>query len=334
MIYSGNTYTYVLALCQHAFQDTFKKIYGVDWDSFDYNYEGLEQYYPAGEGEPDGQIKISSNFLTARNILQVMSFSKSKDVSLNHRLSGRGDMDDGGFDGQDNELVGKTVDFLTDNDYDYFNLALAEGQHYPTYDDWVEFSGVAPAMPIWTHFVNHYLARIRIPTTPSFNYIDYVSNVAINGHVLPYPYEPGLGYGNNYKPKVAARAKGLANGDGGLGISIGALIYDGGVEGSYYYATQQLDYNFTNEEGYQQFWTSSPLNRIFKFPFLEDIDDGSAEHIYHGLTSDSEYYNELISLEYLNIFKNHPYIFNLGHGILPETDPMMVDYLVKLVKDY
>ena len=40
------------------------------------------------------------------------------------------------------------------------------------------------------------------------------------------------------------------------------------------------------------------------------------------------------SLKYLNIFKNHPYIFNLGHGVLPETDPMMVDYLVKIVKDY
>jgi len=40
------------------------------------------------------------------------------------------------------------------------------------------------------------------------------------------------------------------------------------------------------------------------------------------------------TLKYLNIFKHHPYIFNLGHGVLPETDPMMVDYLVKLVKDY
>ena len=40
------------------------------------------------------------------------------------------------------------------------------------------------------------------------------------------------------------------------------------------------------------------------------------------------------TLKYLNIFKNHPYIFNLGHGVLPETDPMMVDYLVKRVKDY
>ena len=38
--------------------------------------------------------------------------------------------------------------------------------------------------------------------------------------------------------------------------------------------------------------------------------------------------------KYLDIFKDHPYIFNLGHGVLPETDPSMVDYLVKTVKDY
>ena len=37
---------------------------------------------------------------------------------------------------------------------------------------------------------------------------------------------------------------------------------------------------------------------------------------------------------YLDIFKDHPYIFNLGHGILPETKPEMMDYLVKFVKDY
>ena len=40
------------------------------------------------------------------------------------------------------------------------------------------------------------------------------------------------------------------------------------------------------------------------------------------------------TLKYLNLFKDHPYIFNLGHGILPETDPTMVDYLVKFVNDY
>ena len=38
--------------------------------------------------------------------------------------------------------------------------------------------------------------------------------------------------------------------------------------------------------------------------------------------------------KYLDIFKDHPYIFNLGHGVLPETDPNMMDYLVKTVKNY
>jgi len=38
--------------------------------------------------------------------------------------------------------------------------------------------------------------------------------------------------------------------------------------------------------------------------------------------------------KYLDVFKDHPYIFNLGHGILPETDPNMLEYLVNIVKDY
>lgn len=40
------------------------------------------------------------------------------------------------------------------------------------------------------------------------------------------------------------------------------------------------------------------------------------------------------TVKYLDIFKDHPYIFNLGHGVLPETDLNMMDYLVKMVKDY
>jgi len=38
--------------------------------------------------------------------------------------------------------------------------------------------------------------------------------------------------------------------------------------------------------------------------------------------------------KYLDIFKDHPYIFNLGHGVLPETNPEIMEYLVKTVKDY
>ena len=40
------------------------------------------------------------------------------------------------------------------------------------------------------------------------------------------------------------------------------------------------------------------------------------------------------ALNYLNIFKDHSYIFNLGHGVLPETDPINVEYLVKTVKEF
>jgi len=40
------------------------------------------------------------------------------------------------------------------------------------------------------------------------------------------------------------------------------------------------------------------------------------------------------TFKYLKIFKDFPYIFNLGHGILPETKPEMVEYMVNLVKDY
>ena len=38
--------------------------------------------------------------------------------------------------------------------------------------------------------------------------------------------------------------------------------------------------------------------------------------------------------KYLEIFKHHPYVFNLGHGILPETKVEMVYKLVETVRDY
>tara|TARA_B100001175_G_scaffold83935_1_gene70378 strand:+ start:209 stop:1210 length:1002 start_codon:yes stop_codon:yes gene_type:complete len=38
--------------------------------------------------------------------------------------------------------------------------------------------------------------------------------------------------------------------------------------------------------------------------------------------------------KYLKIFKDHPYVFNLGHGILPETKIEMVEELVKTVRDF
>ena len=37
---------------------------------------------------------------------------------------------------------------------------------------------------------------------------------------------------------------------------------------------------------------------------------------------------------YLNIFKGHPYIFNLGHGLLPETNPEVLQKVVERVNNF
>tara|TARA_Y100000590_G_scaffold2168_1_gene2858 strand:- start:302 stop:1249 length:948 start_codon:yes stop_codon:yes gene_type:complete len=36
---------------------------------------------------------------------------------------------------------------------------------------------------------------------------------------------------------------------------------------------------------------------------------------------------------YLNVFKNYPYIFNLGHGVLPEIKPETIEYIIQLVRN-
>ena len=51
------------------------------------------------------------------------------------------------------------------------------------------------------------------------------------------------------------------------------------------------------------------------------------------LLSDKENLKKQV-LKYLDIFKDHPYVFNLGHGILPETNPEMVECLIKIIKNY
>ena len=40
------------------------------------------------------------------------------------------------------------------------------------------------------------------------------------------------------------------------------------------------------------------------------------------------------AIDYLNIFRDKSYIFNLGHGVLPKTNPDTIEYLVKLVREY
>ena len=50
------------------------------------------------------------------------------------------------------------------------------------------------------------------------------------------------------------------------------------------------------------------------------------------LTDKNNLKNE--ATKYLEIFNNHPYVFNLGHGILPETKIEMVEELVRIVREF
>ena len=50
------------------------------------------------------------------------------------------------------------------------------------------------------------------------------------------------------------------------------------------------------------------------------------------LSSEKEIFNGV--KKYLDIFNNLPYIFNLGHGLLPETDPDKVSKLIKFYREY
>ena len=50
------------------------------------------------------------------------------------------------------------------------------------------------------------------------------------------------------------------------------------------------------------------------------------------LSNNQEFLNA--TKKYLEVFKGMPYIFNLGHGLLPETDPDKVDRLVKFYREF
>ena len=50
------------------------------------------------------------------------------------------------------------------------------------------------------------------------------------------------------------------------------------------------------------------------------------------LLPDEEIYSN--ARKYLDAFKGLPYVFNLGHGMLPETNPDKVDKLIKFYREY
>ena len=50
------------------------------------------------------------------------------------------------------------------------------------------------------------------------------------------------------------------------------------------------------------------------------------------LKTEEEMFKE--ATKYIQTFKDTPYVFNLGHGLLPETDPDRVKKLIKFYRDF
>tara|TARA_Y100000590_G_scaffold450669_1_gene590719 strand:+ start:7844 stop:8857 length:1014 start_codon:yes stop_codon:yes gene_type:complete len=50
------------------------------------------------------------------------------------------------------------------------------------------------------------------------------------------------------------------------------------------------------------------------------------------LTADKEKIKKSTE-HYLNIFSDYPYIFNLGHGVLPETKPETIQYIIDIIRN-
>ena len=69
-------------------------------------------------------------------------------------------------------------------------------------------------------------------------------------------------------------------------------------------------------------WIKEKLNGI---PIQGGLDPKILLNDKEGIKKNTE--------NYLNIFKDYPYIFNLGHGVLPETKPEAIEYLIKIIRE-
>ena len=58
----------------------------------------------------------------------------------------------------------------------------------------------------------------------------------------------------------------------------------------------------------------------------------TAVHVY-GACSEEPMQLKSKTENYLNIFNDYPYIFNLGHGVLPETKPETIEYIIQIIRN-
>ena len=90
--------------------------------------------------------------------------------------------------------------------------------------------------------------------------------------------------------------------------------------------------NFNNEVKPDGLSIDYDLDPVWAKKNLNNVALQGGMHPKTLLRSEKEIYKE--AKKYLDIFNDVPYIFNLGHGIVPETDPDNLDKLIKFVREY
>ena len=128
-----------------------------------------------------------------------------------------------------------------------------------------------------------------------------------NEHIKKYCYDPNLNLVNfckNNKIPVICFPRGIKDNY----LKFCNIIKPDGIN---------IDYNIDPE------WVKKNINGI-------SIQGGLDPKIL--LKNEEDIYQE--AEKYLKIFKDLPYIFNLGHGLLPETNPVIVEKLVNFVRNY
>ncbi len=94
--------------------------------------------------------------------------------------------------------------------------------------------------------------------------------------------------------------------------------------------TSYLDFNnFVNPDGINLDYDIDPL---WAKENLKNVVFQGGMNPKILLKNESEVYAE--AKKYLDIFKEVPYIFNFGHGLIPETDPDKLGNLINFVKNY
>ena len=90
--------------------------------------------------------------------------------------------------------------------------------------------------------------------------------------------------------------------------------------------------NLLDKKGMDYFCPEAGKDVAAEGDFL-DLTSGYIQRVAHMLPKQGSKDPWINTQNYLNVFNDYPYIFNLGHGILPTTKPETIKYIVQMIRE-